>query len=530
MPREPTKPGQRATDHFSLPRNSQLSNDRLPLAMKILTSDQMRNIDRRTIERFGVPSIVLMENAAIAVVDAIFEHYPECDRVAILCGTGSNGGDGFAVARHLENRGIVPVLLIAGDRTTIRGDALTNLLICERLGVPMHDLRDAGDLAHAADADLLVDAIFGTGLNRAPGGLHAEIIRGIAELRIPVLAIDLPSGANASSHEPFEPCVQAEVTVTFAAPKVCHVFEPAALYCGEVIVADISIPDVAIEEEAVSLALITPRDIQAHIAPRLAATHKGTYGHVGAIAGSEGRSGAAVMCARGAIRMGAGLMTVMTDPETAKLVHAASVESMTYSGTNLSEFLKNKTAVLVGPGLPDDEPAYANARAILAGIDLPMILDASGLNAFAERANEINPRGHPRVITPHPGELARILGVDTQTIQRDRIAAARDAARACNCVVVLKGFQTLVAEPDGHVWVNPTGNPGMASGGMGDILSGMVAALLARGADPLDAACTAVYVHGLAGDILKDEKGDTGLAAMDLADRIPAAIQRVRNT
>ncbi|HEX2121444.1 MAG TPA: NAD(P)H-hydrate dehydratase [Thermoanaerobaculia bacterium] len=500
--------------------------------MKILNAEQMRNIDRRATERFGVPSIVLMENAAIAVVDAIFTHYPESGRVAIVCGAGQNGGDGFAVARHLENRGVVPVIVVVGDRGAIRGDALTNLLVCERLGIPIYDIRGGDDietaLAHAADADLVVDAIFGTGLNRAPSGVHADVIRGIAELRIPVLAIDLPSGANASSGEPFEPCLQAEVTVTFAAPKLCHVFEPAALYCGEVIVADISIPEVAIEEETVSLALITPKDVQPHVAPRLAATHKGTYGHVAVIAGSPGRSGAAVMCARGAIRTGVGLVTVMTDPDTARLVHAGSVESMTYSGTGLGELLRGKSAALVGPGLPDDEASYANVRAIVAAIELPLIVDASGLNAFAGRATELNPRGLPRVITPHPGELARILDTDTKAIAADRIGAAREAARASNCVVVLKGFQSLVAEPDGHVYVNPTGNPGMASGGMGDVLAGMIAALLARDTDALDAACAAVYLHGLAGDLLRDEFGDTGLAAMDLADRVPLAIQKVR--
>jgi NAD(P)H-hydrate epimerase len=492
----------------------------------------MRNIDRRATERFGVPSIVLMENAAIAVVDAIFTHYPESDRVAIVCGVGQNGGDGFAVARHLENRGVVPVIVVVGDRGAIRGDALTNLLVCERLGIPIYDIRGGDDietaLAHAADADLVVDAIFGTGLNRAPSGVHADVIRGIAELRIPVLAIDLPSGANASSGEPFEPCLQAEVTVTFAAPKLCHIFEPASLYCGEVIVADISIPEVAIEEETVSLALITPKDVQPHVAPRLAATHKGTYGHVAVIAGSPGRSGAAVMCARGAIRTGVGLVTVMTDPDTARLVHAGSIESMTYSGTDLGELLRGKSAALVGPGLPDDEASYANVRAIVSAIDLPLLIDASGLNAFAGRAAELNPRGLPRVITPHPGELARILDADTKAIAADRIGAAREAARVSKCVVVLKGFQSLVAEPDGHVYVNPTGNPGMASGGMGDVLAGMIAALLARDTDPLDAACAAVYLHGLAGDILKDEFGDTGLAAMDLADRVPHAMQKVR--
>jgi ADP-dependent NAD(P)H-hydrate dehydratase / NAD(P)H-hydrate epimerase len=498
--------------------------------MKILTSDQMRNIDRRATERFGVPSIVLMENAAIAVVEAIFERYPDSDRIAILCGTGANGGDGFAVARHLENRGVVPVLLVVGERASIKGDARVNLEICERLGIPIYDIRANDDietaLAHAADADLVVDAIFGTGLNRAPGGVHADVIRGIAELRIPVLAIDLPSGANASSGVPFDPCVQAEVTVTFAAPKLCHVFEPAALYCGEVIVADISIPDIALDEEEVALALIDPKMVQPHVAPRLASTHKGTYGHVAVIAGSPGRSGAAVLSARGAIRMGAGLVTVMTDPETARLVHAGSIESMTYSGTGLQEFLRNKSAALIGPGLADDDASYETVRAIVDAVELPLIIDASALNAFASRANALNPRALPRVITPHPGELARLLDSDTKSINGDRIDAAREAARIANCVVVLKGHQSLVAEPDGHVYVNPTGNPGMASGGMGDVLAGMIAALLARDTDPLDAACAAVYLHGLAGDILKEEMGDTGLAAMDLADKIPFAIQR----
>ena len=500
--------------------------------MKILNAAQMRNIDQRATERFGVPSIVLMENAAIAVVDALFEHYPDCGRVAIFCGTGANGGDGFAVARHLENRGVVPVVVIVGERAAIQGDARTNLTVCERLGIPIYDIR-AGDeietvLAHAADADVLVDAIFGTGLNRAPSGIHADVIRDLAELRLPVLAVDLPSGADASSPTPFDPCVQAEVTVTFAAPKLCHVFEPAALYCGEVIVADITIPEAAIEDELVTLALITPKDVQPHVAPRLSSTHKGTYGHVGIIAGSPGRSGAAVLCARGAIRTGAGLVSVMTDADTAKLVHAGSIESMTYSGGDLQEFLGKKTAVLIGPGLADDERAWEQTRGLVEKIELPLVIDASGLNAFARRAAELNPRGLPRVITPHPGELARLLDTDSASINADRISAVREAATISQCVVVLKGYQSLIAEPDGTVFVNPTGNPGMASGGMGDVLAGMIAALLARGTDPLDAACAAVYVHGLAGDILKEQLGDTGLTAMDLADRIPAAIQRNR--
>ncbi len=500
--------------------------------MKIVNAEQMRNIDRRATERFGVPSVVLMENAATAVVEAIFSHYPEADRAAIFCGIGQNGGDGFAIARHLQNRGVVPVLFVVGDRSGYKGDAETNLRVCERLGLPIYDIRSSTDvdeaLVHAADADLVVDAIFGTGLDRAPTGIYAEVIAAIAELRLPVVAVDLPSGLDASSAVPFEPSIHAEVTVTFAAPKVCHVFEPAALQCGEVIVADIAIPHTSIDEEPVRLSLITPRDVQPMVAPRQASAHKGTYGHVGIIAGSPGRGGAAVLAARGAIRGGAGLVSVMTDPDTARLVHAGSIESMTWSGTDIRQFLHKKTAAVIGPGLPDDEAAYAAVREIIALIELPLVIDASALNAFAGRAKEINPLSLARVITPHPGELARIIESDTTTINADRIGAAREAARLSRCVVVLKGHQTLVAEPDGDVHVNPTGNPGMASGGMGDVLSGLLGALLARDVDPLDAARAATYLHGLAGDILKDDLGDTGLAAMDLADRIPLAIQRVR--
>ena len=494
--------------------------------MKILTSDQMRNIDRRTTERFGIPSIVLMENAAIAVVDAIHEHYPSADRVAIFCGTGANGGDGLAVARHLENRGVVPVVILVGDRAKLAGDALTNFNICSLLGLPIYDVKDESHvdeaMAHASDADVVVDAIFGTGLNRAPGGVHAEVIRALAEMRIPVLAIDLPSGANASSSEMFDPCIRAEVTVTFAAPKMCHVFDPAATNCGEIIVADISIPEIAIDEENVMLALTTPRDVAPHFAPRLAATHKGTYGHVGIVAGSPGRSGAAVLAARGAIRTGAGLVTVFTDDETAPQIHAHSIESMTTSDVDA---LKTKDAVLVGPGLPDNDESYAAIRALVATIDQPLVIDASGLNAFAGHIDEL---AKARVITPHPGELARLMGGDAKSVNANRLDAAREAARKTKCVVVLKGHQTLIAEPDGHVNVNPTGNPGMASGGMGDVLGGIIAALLARGVDAFDAACAGVYLHGFAADLLRDEMGDTGLTANDLAEKLPFAIQRLQ--
>jgi NAD(P)H-hydrate epimerase len=223
-------------------------------------------------------------------------------------------------------------------------------------------------------------------------------------------------------------------------------------------------------------------------------------------------------------------VTVATDIETAKLVHAGSIESMTFSGDDVLAFTERKDAILIGSGLTDDEASYARIRELVATIELPLVIDASALNAFTVRASELNPRHLPRVITPHPGELARILGTTAKDVNAHRIDAARDAARATGCIVVLKGFQSLIADPDGHVHVNPTGNPGMATGGMGDVLGGMIAALLARGIDPFDAAIAAVYIHGFAGDMLKDEMGDIGLAALDLAERIPFAIKRLRES
>ncbi|HVT03901.1 MAG TPA: NAD(P)H-hydrate dehydratase [Thermoanaerobaculia bacterium] len=507
--------------------------------MKILTSDQMKNIDRRAIEQFLIPSIVLMENAALAVVDAIAAHHSAADEVAIFCGLGQNGGDGFAVARHLENRGVTPLVFVVGERSKVTGDAGVNLRICERLGLPVYEITGSDSLTEALartmGCDLIVDAIFGTGLNRALTGLHEETVRGLGGLPIPVLAIDIPSGLQASNWNVEEPVLRAQITVTFAQPKLAHVFEPAALECGEVIVADISIPRAAVDAEGVTLSLITSEELRPLFPARESATHKGTYGHVAIVGGSEGRSGAAVLGARGALRTGAGLVTVLTDRETARIVDGHSVESMTrairVSKDGLSEALslvEDKSALLIGPGLADNDDSYQFVRDFLSATTVPAVIDASALNAFAGKIDAINPQGLPRVITPHPGELGRLLGLKAGDVNADRLATAREAARLSRCVIVLKGHQTIVADPDGELFVNPTGNPGMATGGMGDILGGVIAALIARGVDVLSAACAGVYLHGSAGDILMEATSDTGLTALDVANMIPAAIERLR--
>lgn len=509
------------------------------MAMKILTSDQMASIDRRATERYGIPSIVLMENAAVALAEAVTTHFPSADTVALFCGPGQNGGDGFALARHLENKGITPLVIVIGERAKYRGDAATNLEICVRLGLPILDVVDGDDLSHAlaraSEADLIVDAIFGTGLNRPAEGIYGDAIRGLMTLRLPIVAVDLPSGLMGSSREVVEPVVCADVSVTFAEPKIPHVFDPAASFCGEVIVADITIPEAAVDAEGVTLMVTQPEEVSVLFRERSRDTHKGTYGHVAIVSGSAGKSGAAILCARGAVRAGAGLVSVVTDPATANLVDASSLESMTFHAdmserglAEIARFVNSKTAALIGPGLPDDDASYAFIRALVPRIEIPLVIDATAVNAFAGRASEVNPAGRGMVLTPHPGELARLSGLTTTEIGDDRVSAVAEAAATTGCVVVLKGHQTLIANPEGIVTVNPTGNPGMATGGMGDVLGGIIAALLARGIDAFEAARAGVFLHGLAGDLVRDQKSDIGMSANDVAEVIPVAIARLR--
>jgi len=507
--------------------------------MRILTSEQMANIDRRAIEDFGIPSIVLMENAASAVADVIERHFSEAEAVALFCGTGNNGGDGFAVARHLRNRGVEPRIFLLGDRGRLEGDAKTNFDICLKMEIDVDDVTTEEELleslAHASECDVVVDALFGTGLNRPAEGLHAEAIRSLCDLRLPIVAIDIPSGLNGSSRLVNEPVVEADVTVTFAQPKIPHIFPPASFHCGEVIVADISIPEEAIEAEGANLSLITPDDVERFVQPRALDTHKGTYGHVVIVAGSPGKSGAAILAARGAVRGGAGLATVVTDGETASTIDAAAIESMTLrvereerSIPSIVRFLDQKSAVLIGPGLPDDEDGYAFIRKLVSRVTLPLVLDATAVNAFAGQIENINRERRSVVLTPHPGELARLLGVRNEEVVDDRLAIVRKAAASSGCIVVLKGHQTLIASPDGRIAVNPTGNPGMASGGVGDVLAGLIVAYAGQGTDLFAISCAAVYIHGLAGDIVRENRGDIGMTAMDIANALPDAVLRIR--
>ncbi len=525
--------------------------------MRLLDHAEAREIDRVAIERLGLPGLVLMENAAIAAAEVIERRFPRARRVAIACGGGNNGGDGLALARQLLTRGVAVSVLLCAREDDLRGDAAAQLRALRASGAaasgdgggagrdPAIELRGIDetslDAARAAlgRADLVVDALFGIGLQRPIAGWREELVAAINAARAPRLALDLPSGLDASSSEVPGAHVTADVTVTFFAPKRALVLLPAAEAAGEVWSAPLGVPDRALDSVPRTLRLVTAADVA--VAPRPREAHKGSFGHLVIVAGSPGKSGAAVLAARGALRTGAGLVTVAAPEAIRAEVDAGCVEAMTLplpadgetrlgraAAASLAAFWDGKRAVALGPGL-GDEPSIAGwIRALVAGLELPLVLDADGVNAFAGRAGDLRQRRAPTVLTPHPGEVGRLLGRDAPRGSVERIEVARAAAAATGCVVVLKGYQTLIAEPDGALHVNPTGNPGMATAGSGDVLTGAVGAWLARGFEPLAAARNGVFLHGLAGDLIAASRGEDGLVAGDLAEWLPEAIGRVR--
>jgi len=507
--------------------------------MRILSAEAMREVDRCAIEELGIPSLVLMENAAIGVADAIGEVYEEAESAAIFCGPGNNGGDGLALARHLAVRGYdVQVFLVAGRRG-MRGDAEVQLGICRRQGLAIQEVADEDGvveaLEEAREADLIVDALFGTGLSKPLEGMLADLVQGLNDLPVPRVAVDLPSGLNGSKAEPLGPHVEADLTVTFAAPKIAHVFPPASESVGELVVTDLGIPPELVdeaEEEGGPLHLLLGEELSGLLPERKPGTHKGDYGHALILAGSPGKAGAAILAVRAAVRSGAGLVTAAVPASILDVVDLGSLESMTLPLPAITldgvlEAAKGKSVLAMGPGLGQEDETAEAVRSIALQVPLPLVLDADGINAFSGRAADLAGRSAETVLTPHPGELGRLLGIPTSEVQADRIAAARRAAAEAEAVVVLKGYRTLVATPGGEVHVNPTGNPGMATGGTGDVLTGLIAGLLAQGLGALDAARLGVYLHGLAGDLAAARTGEAALAAGDLLTYLPAAFLEV---
>lgn len=514
--------------------------------MRVLTAESMAKVDRRAVEELGLPGIVLMENAALGVVEAIEEEAPGAGSVLLVCGPGNNGGDGLAVARHLAIRGWrVEIFLFAPDAPT--GDAGLQLEVVRRMGLAVTPLDGPAAVEAAVAAgcrcDVVVDALFGTGLSRPLAGDLARLVEKLSEVPGLRLAVDLPSGLSGSRWDVPGPSFRADVTVTFGAPKVAHVFLPAALAAGRIAVADLGIPLSLIEEAEGELELLEARQLGLLLGGRARDAHKGTFGHLLIAAGSRGKSGAAVLASRAAVRSGAGLVTAAIPGGILPEVAAGSVESMTLpladSGSGevadgaVEEILaacQGRDALALGPGLGRSAEVLRRLRKTALAAPLPLVLDADGLIAFAGDLAALRSRPAATILTPHPGEMAALLEISTAEVQADRATAARRAAEASRCHVVLKGAPSLVAAPAGRIGINPTGNPGMATGGTGDVLTGVLGALLAGGFDATDAARLGAYVHGLAGDLALEDGDEAGLRAGDVVEALPAAFLELRGS
>jgi hydroxyethylthiazole kinase-like uncharacterized protein yjeF len=513
--------------------------------MRVLNSAQMREADRRTIEEIGIPSLVLMENAGRQVVAAIEAvHSDLADRqVAVLCGRGNNGGDGFVVARTLLQRGVDVSIFLIGLVAEVRGDSRTNLEILGRLGLSIVEIADSEawelHFSEVSECTLIVDAIFGTGLNAPLSGLMETVVADVNGSGIPIVSIDLPSGLAADSHEPIGDSIEAGMTVTLGAPKLALVLPPAETRAGDIVIADIGIPAEVIQSlDGPRVELLTRSGMRELVAPRTADTHKGDYGRVLVVAGSRGKTGAAHLAALGALRSGAGLVTVATPSNCQAIVAAMAPEYMTDAIAELADGLDPESVdqvlelardvVAIGPGLGQAPSTKLFIQALVDRATMPLVIDADGLNAFSEHPERLAGReGRDVIITPHPGEMARLVGMSTDEVQASRLEIARNFAAAHHVYVVLKGHRTLIATPDEKVFINPTGNAGMATGGTGDILTGMVAAWLAQLLDAEAACKLSVYLHGMAGDLAEADEGEVSLVASDVAGHIGDAIMEL---
>jgi NAD(P)H-hydrate epimerase len=484
--------------------------------LPVLDNDSMRSADRFTIDNLGVPGIVLMENAASGVVDALRESFPEVRRTLIFCGTGNNGGDGLAMARHLLNGGQDVHVCLLGDPVKLGPDAATNLRLAKSFGVTItfvktDDLSPIDGLLGDWSPDVVVDAMLGTGIDRPLGGRFAQVAEKIEGSSLPVVAVDVPTGLSGSSSQIPGTHLPADLTVTFGALKQCHVLPPACISCGDVAVVDIGIPPSALEHDC-RLHLIEEEDVSRMLPPRRPDAHKGRFGHLMIVAGSTGRGGAVAMAANSAVVIGAGLVTMSVPEPVVPIVDAACLEAMTHPMTadadgaiagpsNLKHLFKRMTAIAAGPGMGTSGGTAATLKWLLETWQGPLLLDADALNIIAGAPELVAGRENPAVLTPHPGELAQLLGVSTVEILADRLAAARKAALRAEAIVVAKGFGTIIAAPNGRAWVNPTGDVSLASGGSGDVLTGAIGGLLAQGIDPLRAAQVGCWLHGRAGEI-----------------------------
>ncbi|HVO28112.1 MAG TPA: NAD(P)H-hydrate dehydratase [Candidatus Margulisiibacteriota bacterium] len=513
--------------------------------MILVTAAEMRRLDALTIERYGTPGHVLMERAGAGATAVLLAQFPHVRRrgVVIVAGKGNNGGDGFVIARWLRRKGVKAEVVLLGKPQDVKGDAARMLAMLKRARVPLTEARAAREVAKLPErftgAALLVDAVFGTGLNADVQGLAADVLHLMNTCGVPIFAVDIPSGLDADRGAPLGVAIQAEATATFGFAKIGQVVYPGVDHVGALAVVDIGIADEAVAEVRPRTRLLDADEVRPLVPVRAAESHKGSCGHVLIFAGSRGHTGAARLAAYAACRSGAGL-TTLAGPASLNAIFASGVpEAMTaclddvdgfvrFDEAQVRALLEGKTAIILGPGLGTHEDARKLVRFVLREVALPTVVDADALTCIAGDSGMLTGARAQTILTPHPGEMARLLGSDSAAVQADRIATACGYAARYQCVVVLKGARSVIAAPDESLWINSTGNPGMASGGMGDALSGILGALLAQGLSPAEAACLGVYVHGEVADHVAAVRGQIGLLASDIIDGVSAGFSRLR--
>jgi len=514
--------------------------------VKVATANEMRNIDSQTINEIGIPGIVLMENAGLVVVRAIEREFPvsKFNNVSIFAGKGNNGGDGLVITRHLANKGYRVVTYLLSEPDRFSGDALTNLQIAQKMELPLEFILSDDHLekyeASISRSDLIVDAIFGTGLNGSVRGYAGNLIEFLNKTGIPIIAVDLPSGLDADFGKIYGSCIRASLTVTMALPKRGLLLYPGASFVGKMEIADIGIPESVVESQNIPINLLNASQVAELLPPRPRDGHKGMFGRVLVIAGSVGLTGAATMASKSALRVGAGLVTLGLPESLNPMMEVKLTEVMTLplhetgdqtialrAYDKIMQLISNIDVVAIGPGLSQNPETASLVRKLCNDINIPMVIDADGLNALAEDKNILKELGEQTVLTPHPGEMSRLIERPVSDIQSDRINIALNFAKENKVVLVLKGVPTIVATPQGEAYLNTTGNPGMASGGTGDVLTGIISGFIAQGLDAKKSAILGVYVHGLAGDLASIDNGETGMITDDLIEQLPKAIRKL---
>ncbi|MBA4348461.1 MAG: bifunctional ADP-dependent NAD(P)H-hydrate dehydratase/NAD(P)H-hydrate epimerase [Thermodesulfovibrio sp.] len=520
------------------------------MQMKVVTSDEMREIDRVTIEKYGIPGPVLMERSGLAVALRVKELYSS-KKVVVLCGSGNNGGDGLVAARNLHNMGFRVNILIFAPKDALSPDCKAQYEIAKKIGVPVEFRK--GINRRDIHGSVVIDAVFGTGLSRIVTGEIAKIFTLLNNSDTHVISVDIPSGISSDTGKILGQAIKADFTITFGLPKRGHYLYPGAEYTGKLFVEDIGFPDGLLSSNKIKVDLIEKEFITGLIPQRPKYSHKGDYGHVLVVAGSKGKTGAALMTAKACMRSGAGLVTIGVPESLMNVFQRRVTEEMTLplpddgrgmlSANSINTILdfasKKADVVAVGPGIGVSSDTEKIVVELVKKSPLPIVIDADGINCLKGRRSVLKNAKSPVILTPHPGEMARLLSQKSgdrsqksevelrKEIEQDRINMAVSFAKGTGTYVVLKGVPTIVSVPEGNAYINTTGNPGMATAGSGDVLTGIIASLMGQGLNPVDASILGVYLHGLAGDIAAKKKGEHSLIASDIINSLPAAFSDI---